>query len=447
MWSIINNNELDDYFNQYPELNEHRDAFTLVDTNDKTMLPRFFYKNYPSNHIKQYDPVYTPQKIDFECNITPRPMQEKVLKIIENEFDQKGVVNGVIKASCGSGKTILAILIASFLKLKTLIVVDSTGLMNQWVQEIVRVTNIDPKDIGIIKQKLFPIGNEKIIVSTVQSLLRKFKKDPKAIYQKLKDLGIGLIFFDEVHKSSASEEYAKVSTLFSVKNIIGLSATPYKFAEQDILMKNVIGPLLYDGSYYEYMPDIKIIYYKSHLDKYRFILSKINDFIGRKAFYNKIICESQYYLKLFTKCIREDLKTEHKTIVICQTEKQIKAISDQLTKDNIPHREYYGKEREFEKTDNVLLVTYSFAGTGFDFKELSSLIYACPLSGKVSLIQTAGRILRACEGKKQPIIRYLVDLTFPSQSLSELNMAKKVFTNEFKDAKITEVDCEQQLKQ
>ena len=76
----------------------------------------------------------------------------------------------------------------------------------------------------------------------------------------------------------------------------------------------------------------------------------------------------------------------------------------------------------------------------FDFKELSSLIYAAPLSGRVSLIQTAGRVLRECDGKQQPKIRCLVDLSFPSQSYPEYRRAQKVFREEFKDVKIIDVE-------
>ena len=77
---------------------------------------------------------------------------------------------------------------------------------------------------------------------------------------------------------------------------------------------------------------------------------------------------------------------------------------------------------------------------GFDFKELSSLIYAAPLSGRVSLIQTAGRILRECEGKQQPKIRCLVDLSFPAQSFPEYRRAQKIFKEEFQDVKLIDVE-------
>lgn len=77
---------------------------------------------------------------------------------------------------------------------------------------------------------------------------------------------------------------------------------------------------------------------------------------------------------------------------------------------------------------------------------MSSLIYACPLGGRVSLIQTAGRVLRECSGKKAPKIRLLVDTTFSVQSMPECVRAKKVFQEEFgKDVSIIDID-EEKLK-
>jgi len=73
---------------------------------------------------------------------------------------------------------------------------------------------------------------------------------------------------------------------------------------------------------------------------------------------------------------------------------------------------------------------------GFDYKELSSLIYACPLGGRVSLIQTAGRILRECQDKEHPKIRMLVDQSFPTQFIPESTRAKKIFRDEFRDVEI-----------
>jgi fructose/tagatose bisphosphate aldolase len=64
-------------------------------------------------------------------------------------------------------------------------------------------------------------------------------------------------------------------------------------------------------------------------------------------------------------------------------------------------------------------------------KRLSALIFATPLAGKKSIIQTSGRILRDCEDKKQPIIIDLVDLAFPFMSVKEVKTKTKIIQEEF----------------
>ena len=88
-------------------------------------------------------------------------------------------------------------------------------------------------------------------------------------------------------------------------------------------------------------------------------------------------------------------------------------ISELLDNLGIKHRKYYGDEREIDKVnDDLILATYSFAGTGFDFKKLDNLILATPLSGKKSLIQVIGRTLRKDDDKKQPVVNDLIDKCF-----------------------------------
>lgn len=430
MWSIIKKTDVDSFFRQYPELEEFKETFLINESGENYILPRYFCLNYPSKLIKHLEIAYKPENIKMEFNGTLRPTQNEIMQTLSPIYSENGYINGVIKARPGAGKTVTAIYIASKLKLKTLFLVDNTNLMKQWISEILTYSDLQPEDIGIIKGKLFST-DKPVTVGTVQTLLSKFKKDPKDLYEKIKDVGFGLVIFDEVHKTSASEKYSKISSVFPTKNIIGLSATPYKFGEQDILMKNVIGDIIYDGKDYDLIPDVNFVYYESGLEKYRGVLSRL-DYTQKKSYYNSVITKSKKYIDVVTTLVERDLAENHRVIVICWTENQVKTISEALTEKGITNTQFYGKSRTFSETDKVLVVTYSFAGTGFNYKELSSLIYACPLSGKVSLIQTAGRILRECKNKEKPKISDLVDISFPLMFLPEIDKKKKILNEEFK---------------
>lgn len=259
--------------------------------------------------------------------------------------------------------TFSAIYLSTKIGLKTLFIVDKDSLYNQWIREIVNFTNISPDDIGIIKKNIFHTENKPFTISTVQTLLSKIKKEPKEMYERMKRAGFGFVVYDEVHNTSASEQYAKSSVIMSSPNIIGLSATPFKFGSQEILMKNVIGELLYNEQHYQLKPKIYFHYYRSDLEKMKYMMMKL-DFIASKAYYNKNIVNSSNYLNLFPKLVKQDLKDKHKIIIICWTKNQVEIISSKLTECGIKNTRFYGEKREFSTDDDVLVATFKFAGTG-----------------------------------------------------------------------------------
>ena len=128
-------------------------------------------------------------------------------------------------------------------------------------------------------------------------------------------------------------------------------------------MENTIGSTIVDNFDYNLIPELHFISYESKLNNYKIMLAKTKDFIMRKAIYNKILVKSETYLDLFPKFIKEDLKNKHKTIIICWTENQVKAISNKLNEHKITCTEYYGKARTFSTDDQILVATYQFAGT------------------------------------------------------------------------------------
>ena len=356
MWSVIDKNDFSKFIDKYPELSEEQELYKLYETDNKIFLPRFFFKNYQSKFISLYNPEPEIKKINLTFNGQPRDNQRPLIHTILSTYDRDHRINGIIKCYCGFGKTACSIYLATKLGMKTLFVVDKDSLYKQWVQEISKFTSIGADDIGLIKGNMFVVEDKPFVVTTVQTLVSKIKRSPKEMYEKMKAAGFGLVIFDECHNTSASEKYAKSSILMSAPNILGLSATPFKPGGQDILMKNVIGEILYDEANYKSVPEISFHLYHSGLTKYAKRMGFL-DFIAAKAFYNKVIVDSKAYMDLISKFVKEDMKSGHKTIVICWTEKQLQAISERLTHDKIEHRQFYGKKREFSHDDKVLVVT------------------------------------------------------------------------------------------
>ena len=163
--------------------------------------------------------------------------------------------------------------------------------------------------------------------------------------------------------------------------------------------------------------------------------------ILKKGFYNKIIIKSNKYLQLIKECVQEAYNDGHNVIIVCMTHNQVKLISEHLNIIGIKHRRYYGQEKEIDKeNDRVLVVTYSFCGKGFNMESLSALVLATSLSGKKSLIQVVGRILRSGEGKKKPIVYDFADMGFPMLTVPEVKRKKKIIAQEFPSCKIKEIN-------
>lgn len=438
MWTYLSKQHINNYLSQYPSLEDDFKNICLLETKDACFLPRLMINNYPSNSLVAYEGKKNipPEATSFKFKGELRPDQVPIVNTVLHTLKHQGYVNGIIKARPGIGKTVLSIYLAAKLGLKTCIVVDNSGLMAQWIKEIYKFTDLTENDIGIIKQKL-TVVNKPVTVAMCQSLLSKLKGNIQSAFEFVDEGRFGLVFYDEVHSTSASEKFSKVSLLFRTRNVLGLSATPFQTGSHELLMKNTIGEIIYETKEYDLKPKYYMVYYDSGLGdiddgKNTKKLLRIQDYIRRKAMYNKIIIESDVYLSLISRFSKNLLENGHTIIIICFTKKQVNLISQRLTEFGVENRRYYGEERELDKeVDKVLVVTYSFAGKGFDFRQLSALIYATPLAGKKSIIQTTGRILRTYTGKKEPVVVDLIDMAFPFMSLRDVKNKTKIITEEF----------------
>ena len=310
--------------------------------------------------------------------------------------------------------------------------VDSSNIRDQWIKSAYDFTNLNEKDIGIVQQKLAGIDKPFVVIMT-QTLCSKIKNNIHKAFELIEGGKFGLVIYDEVHVTSSTERYAQTSILFRTPNIIGLSATPFKTGSSKVLMENTIGDIIYETKKYDLIPSYRFYYYDSGLaEKYSRLLGRTIDYIRKKAIYNSFIFNSPEYLKVIADKVEELRKDNHVVSILCMTHKQVHAISDKLTSRGIEHRRFYGAEKDIDKEqDNVVIMTYSFAGKGFDFKRLSAMILACPLAGKVSLIQSIGRILRSMQDKKQPIVYDLIDMSFPGMFIGEVRTKTKIIQNEF----------------
>lgn len=436
MWTIITKNDYLKFLHQYPNLEEYANDIVLKTINNKLFLPKFTYYLYPSKYLQLFtDNEFKQEPIEFDFKYSLWPEQQSIILPFIQQYTISKMMLGTLKARPGAGKTVMGIYLASIMKYKTLIMLNNTALTQQWIDTILNFTSCTEDDIGLIQGNKFNVEDKKIIIGMVQTFCSKVQRDDVAdFYNKIKSIGIGFVLFDECHHSISGPKYALSSLVLNTNNIVGLSATPYHVGLQNFLMTGTVGKVLSNTCNYEIKPTVNIIKFDSKLDRKTVgSIYKASDMLKQRAKYNSVITDSPIYKNLLLDLNRKLLDKGHRIINIVFTKKQVQIISDVLSYQNIPNIQFYSEQRELNKdNDKCLVATYKFAGEGFDYKELSALIIATPLSGRKSLIQVIGRILRSCDGKVNPEVYILIDKGVGSIFLHDIPRINKIINDEFK---------------
>lgn len=436
MWSLIEESKIDNFVNKYPKLKDFKNDIKLLNYGKYIFLPKFTYLNNPHPDIIQYrNPNFKENEItDIKFE---KPLREEQIGMVApflQMYNVSNIMTGCLKARPGAGKTVMGIYLACYIKKVCLILINNTNLADQWKNTILNFTNCTEDDIGEIRSSKFDTENKKFIIATVQTFCSKIKRDASTFYNKVSQIGIGCVLYDECHHSISGPKYALSSLILDTNNIIGLSATPYVFGLHEFLMSNTVGQIISDTTNYNLVPKITIIKFNSNLnDKVVKSLSFSKDLIKIRARYNSVIVNSQEYMNVITSLNKSLLNKGHRLINILFTKQQVNLVSEYLLLNGIDNIKYYSEQRELNKeTDKNLVATYQFAGEGFDYSQLSACLIAIPLTGKKSLIQVIGRVLRSHSDKISPEVIILVDTRIGNTFTRDIPKISNVITEEFK---------------
>jgi superfamily II DNA or RNA helicase len=434
MLTIIQNDDLDELEDLHPKLKDYDRQYVLYQNSKFSYVPRYFYEQFKYDKYKFFiDPNFTEQEIDIKYTGTLREHQKEGVQLIEHYYKNNGNINGIFEAFCGYGKTAISAYLTSILKKKTLIILDNSKLMQQWIDSYLAFTDLTIDDIGIIKGKRLNL-DKPVTIATVQTLMSKVKRDLKGYYAKFREAGFGLVIYDEVHKTSSGPKFATSSLLLPTRNIIGLSATPFAYDINAVLLYNSIGNVFYVYKEYELKPkNVYFVRYDSGLGpKYGKKIAFIRDYIKSNAFYNSVIFNNKQYLEVITDLTKKCYNAGHYILIIVITIKQVDHIIHHLKLNGLDAVSVVSKLNDVNKgIDRVLVGTMKFASAAFDYPQLSALIFGSPLKGKISLIQTIGRVIRSHPGKPQPIIIDLIDQAFPSLFAKNICIKTNIIRNEF----------------
>jgi superfamily II DNA or RNA helicase len=171
----------------HPDYNNDNESFKLyTKTKNHYIVPRYYAEKHfgvLNSDITNTENININFKGDLRDN--QKPIVNICLPIIKN------IGGGIISVACAGGKTTMSLYIACQLKVKTLVLVHKTFLLDQWVERCRQFTDAS---IGIIKQKKIDVIGKDIVIGMLQSV-SMIDYDP-SIFD-----GFGLVICDECFPS------------------------------------------------------------------------------------------------------------------------------------------------------------------------------------------------------------------------------------------------------
>ena len=351
-------------------------------------------------------------KTDYNFVGTLNKKQEKVMNELL-KYD-----TGVLCATTGFGKTVIAAKIISKLKVNALVLVNRNSLLEQWKERLSYFLDINKKEIGQIgasKENL----NGKLDIASVQSLTKK---------ENMEDLvkNYGLVIVDECHHVAAYG-FEQVMKAIRSKYVYGLTATPTRkdglhkiiYMQCGDIRVRVANRELKQNRKMEHVVIVKNTGYKfiGEEEKQKLQISELLNDMCNNVFRNEIIIED----------IKQSVLQGRIPIVLTERVDHLKILKEGLEEKlkglGIPVVIYKGtmgkkqavevqnilREADEEGRPRIILATSSSIGEGFDDSRLDTLFLTMPVSWKGRIIQYVGRLHREHDGKNKVIVYDYLD--------------------------------------
>lgn len=386
-------------FKNHQNHNTEATRFTVFsEDNNYLSVPKFYglehFGEPKENHEINGDTI----NVKFKGK--PRNNQQSIINKTLEQMDKSG--GGLICAGCGVGKTIMAIYIACHYKVKTLIIVHKTFLMNQWIERIKEFTNTDK--IGIIQQKKAEVDGNDFVIGMVHSIAKD-----KYDYDIFKDFG--LVIFDEAHRAP-SEYFSKALPIIACKKSLALSATPKRADCMEKVLYWYFGDIAYKAPPNKNEKVMVHIYNYNLTDK-NFAEARLpfTGEVNRPRTINRIVKlkkRNKFILNTLKDIMQED---ERKVLILSDRIEHLNTLHEMVNEQLNVSCDYYIGGMSQKKLDEaskctVILGTYGMASEGLDLPNLNTLIMVTP---RREVEQSIGRIIRKV-GEIQPIIIDIVDM-------------------------------------
>ena len=313
-------------------------------------------------------------------------------------------LGGIFVASPGKGKTVCAIHAACAIGRRTLVVVPTQVLLDQWIKRIQQFTNLTKGEIGVVQGDTCQ-WNHPFIVAMVHSLAQK--NYPPELYKS-----VGVFISDEVHRIGAAT-WLQVVPKFPAMYRWGLSATPERPDGMHRAFKLHIGDIVYSMLELDSQPTVYQILTGTQLPQ-RAISNAWNGKTNFGRMYTALAKDNRRN-NIIAEEVKNCWKAGRKTLILSKRVQHLGALYHLAMQKGVPvdqmgtvvgPEKNKGDRVRILTTRKVIFASEQIAGLGLDQPDLDTLIWALPSQ---AVEQNVGRIERVDVPKKNPLAEDLVD--------------------------------------
>lgn len=348
---------------------------------------------------------WKPSKLPNPLHPQAPPGQKKFFDDLLGATMQYSSVLAV--APTGTGKTVAILNTIGKLGVTALVVVPSTVLADQWVDEAVRHLGMQRQEIGVLKGSSDDWQGKKIVIAVIHNLFLKEWPDSFKSY-------FGLVAWDECHKLGA-RVFSTTMFVFRSRFKIAVTATPNRKDGCDAIYKNYFGNPLVVAKAKALECDCHVIDFP-HIGTKHYWISKCKSDVKPLQWLSKLSQRNQLIVELACSLYDDG----YTIVILSRFIEHVELIIAGLIAAGVPKQEIgqftrstaAGKKHgkafldKVKAESTIIVATYTMMKEGVDIPRLDAGIEALPSADNV---QAIGRIRRPFPGKKRPKWFSIVD--------------------------------------
>ena len=396
------------YLTQYPRYQYLIDAKGRFPTGLLYLVQNYLIKK--ALNFKITDLRKRPESIiglyNFSLRVTPYPEQIEAARACRTRY------RGIVSATTGTGKSLIAAMIINELQVPTLVVVPSLELKRQLTQTLKELFGTEK--VGTLKDR------RSIVVENVDSL-------PLTPIE-----GYGALIIDEFHHSGAAT-YRKLNKKAwgNIFYRFGLTATPFRSQETErLLLESVLSEVIYTLDYQTSVSKGYIVPVEAY---YIEIPKKKPKGIKWPAVYSELVVHNTYRNEVISTIL---LNLQQNNISALCLVKEIQHGENLVKLTNLPFIKGENDDNRIKilefnlKETPVVIGTTGVIGEGVDTKPCEYVIIAGLGKSKNQFMQCVGRGLRKYPDKNSCKIILIKD-TSHKWTLSHYKAQVKILQEEY----------------